>query len=147
MDDFFKMLDENLKYVSHEIIGDTIYITVESNCHELNCSYCGKPSSKVHSHYPRQFQDLPIMGKKAVILMSNRKMFCDNPDCTHKTFAERFSFLPKSARKSQRLKDEILRVALNCSSISASILLSESTVTIGKSAICNLLKKTRTDVR
>jgi hypothetical protein len=81
------------------------------------------------------------MGKKAIILIDNRKIFCNNPDCDHKTFAERFSFLGDNAYRTNRLEDEILRVSLNCSSITASALLSESTAIIGKSAICKLLKK------
>ena len=93
--------------------------------------------------YPRGFQDLPIMEKKSVILIDNRKIFCNNPDCNHKTFAERFSFLGEKARRTNRLEDEILRVSINCSSVTASALLTKSTAIIGKSAICNLLKKNR----
>ncbi|WP_209125552.1 transposase family protein [Alkalihalobacillus sp. BA299] len=33
----------------------------------------------MHSRYKRSFQDLPIQGKKVLITLSNRKMFCDNP--------------------------------------------------------------------
>ena len=147
MDDFIKSLDESLEYMSHEIIDDFIYITVKSNLQEHICPYCGISSSNIHSFYPREFQDLPIMGKKSVIQLDNRKIFCNNPDCAHKTFAERFSFLGEKARRTNRLKDEILRVSLNCSSIAASALLSESTAIIGKSAICNLLKKNQTGSR
>lgn len=141
MDDFIKSLDASLDYVSHEIIDDFIYITVKSNRQESICPYCGVVSSNVHSHYPRVFHDLPIMGKKSIILIDNRKIFCNNPDCDHKTFAERFSFLGENARRTNRLEDEILRVSLNCSSITASALLTELTAVIGKSTICKLLKK------
>ena len=34
MNDFIKMLDEKLDYVSHNIIGGQIFVTVESNCQE-----------------------------------------------------------------------------------------------------------------
>lgn len=30
MDEFIKLLDKNLEYISHRITGDTVYITVES---------------------------------------------------------------------------------------------------------------------
>jgi len=144
MDDFIKALDECLDYISHEVIDDFIYITVKSNRGEPICPFCGMPSTKAHSSYPRGFQDLPVMGKKSIIQMDNRKMFCINPDCKNKTFAERFSFLGDKAYRTNRLEDEILRVSLNCSSIAASALLSETTAIIGKSAICKLLKKNRT---
>lgn len=65
-------------------------------------------------------------------------MFCVNKDCSKYTFSETFTFLDK---KTKRLIDEIIRVSLVQSSISASNYLSESTVEIKKSSICSYLKK------
>ncbi|MCI9324118.1 MAG: transposase family protein [Lachnospiraceae bacterium] len=113
MDEFIKLLDPSLDYISHEIIGDTIFIRVASNREEAVCPYCGHASSKRHSAYERSFQDLPVMGMKSRIIIENRKMFCTNSECGHKTFAE--------------TKDGIADV--------------------GKSTICNLLKKRYTPSR
>ena len=90
MDEFIKLLDPGLDYISHEILDDTIIIRVASNKTELCCPYCGHRSSKKHSTYERSFQDLPIMEKKSKIIIQNRKMFCLNPECKHTTFAETF---------------------------------------------------------
>jgi len=68
-------------------------------------------------------------------------MFCDNPDCSHTTFAERFDFISYKAKKTRRLEDEIVRMSINCSSVAASKALKENVVDIGKSTVCNLLKK------
>lgn len=141
MDEFIKLLDENLDYVSHELIDDVFYIAVKSNRTEVACPFCGFASSKVHSVYLRSFQDLPLQGKKVILLLQNRKMFCKNPDCNHTTFAERFDFMPQKAKKTRRLEDEIIRLSLNCSSTAAAELLKKNYVDIGKSTICNLLKK------
>lgn len=46
MDEFIKLLDPSLDYISHEIIGDTIFIRVASNREEAVCPYCGHASSK-----------------------------------------------------------------------------------------------------
>ncbi len=143
MDEFIKLLDKNLEYVNHEIVNDTCYITVISNCKEVKCPFCGQISSKVHSTYERTFQDLPIQGKKVTIILKNRKMFCNNPDCDHTTFAERFTFLNNKAKKTKRLEDEIARLSLNCSSTAASEILKKNTVDVGKSTICSILKKRR----
>lgn len=99
MDEFIKLLDKNLNYVSHEIIDETIFIHVVSNRPKVVCPYCGKPSTKAHSRYRRGFQDLPMQGKKVQIILYNRKMFCDNSECKYATFAERFAFLPANAKK------------------------------------------------
>lgn len=141
MDEFIKLLDKNLEYVNHEIVGDTIYIRVVSTREEVVCPFCGQPSSKTHSSYDRSFQDLPIQNMKVVVILSNRKMFCHNPDCEHKTFAETFKFLPAKAKKTKRLEDEIINLSMNVSSLKASALLKTRVAKVGKSTICNLLKK------
>ena len=141
MDEFIKLLDKNLEYVSHKIIDDTIYIDVISTRGEITCPYCGKPSSKIHSRYKRSFQDLPMQDKKVKIILSNRKMFCNNPDCQHTTFAENFGFLPFRAKKTKRLDDKIINMSMNLSSLTATNLLRNNVASIGKSTVCNLFKK------
>lgn len=141
MDEFIKLLDPNLDYISHEMIGDTIVIRVVSNREEVICPYCGCASSQKHSVYERSFQDLPVMGMKSRIILSNRKMFCTNPECSRTTFAETFSFIGPKAKKSNRLLDKIVDVSLNVSSLNAADILSNGIAEVGKSTICNLLKK------
>lgn len=145
MDEIIKLLDENLEYISHKTIGDMIFINVVSNREEVICPYCGKPSSKVHSHYERSFQDLPIQGKKVIVILSNRKMLCYNPECNHTTFAESFNFLKFKAKKTKRLENEIINISMNVSSLTATNILRNSVATVGKSTICNLLKKRYTN--
>lgn len=147
MEEIVKHLDKNLQYVKHEIIEDTIYIYVISERDEMICPFCGSPSSKTHSHYERSFQDLPIQGKKVIVVLSNRKMFCNNPNCKHTTFAEHFDFLQYKAKKTNRLKEEIIKVSLNQSSVSAAEYLGNSVANVKKSTICNYLKKIRTNNR
>lgn len=147
MDEFIKLLDWSLDYISHEMIGDTIIIRVSSNKEEVICPYCGASSSKRHSAYERSFQDLPIMGMKSKIIINNRKMFCINSECRHTTFAETFDFIRPKAKKSNRLLDKIIDVSLNTSSLSASDILKDGIADVGKSTICNLLKKRYTPTR
>lgn len=68
VDELVKLLDKDLEYIGHEISGDTIHVYVESNRKEAVCPYCGRASSRVHSHYERRFLDLPIQGKKVKII-------------------------------------------------------------------------------
>ena len=75
MDEFIKLLDQNLDYISHEIIDGVCYIDVVSNRKEARCPFCGKLSSKKHSIYKRSFQDLPIQGNKVVIYLKTLKCF------------------------------------------------------------------------
>ena len=141
MDEFIKLLDPSLDYISHEIVGYTIFIRVASNKGDVVCPYCGHASSKRHSAYERSFQDLPVMGMKSRVIIENRKMFCTNPECSHRTFAEAFSFISPKAKKSDQLLEKIINVSLNVSSVNAADMLKDGIADVGKSTICNLLKK------
>ena len=141
MEELIKLLDPFLELESTVIKEDVIYLHVKSSRLDVVCPYCESTSNKAHSHYQRSFQDLPIQGKKVIIVLDNRKMFCNNPECGHKTFAETFDFLPHKAKKSNRLTDEIINISLNVSSVTASEILRRGIVNVGKSTICTLLKK------
>lgn len=141
MDEFIKLLDKDLEYVGHSILGDTIYIKVISIRKSTVCPYCGTPSKNTHSYYERSFQDLPIQDKKVMIVLKNRKMFCTNKECTHKTFAETFNFLPFKSKKTTRLENEIINISQNVSSMAAARIINTRIANVGKSTICNLLKK------
>ncbi|OCZ49691.1 transposase family protein [Dehalobacter sp. TeCB1] len=145
MDEFIKMLDPALDYVEHISKGQNCLITVESNREVVTCPYCGTESTRVHSVYKREFQDLPIQDYQVVIQIRNRKMFCDNPECDHKTFSERFNFITYKARKTERLIKKILILSSRVSSVSASSMLKSDTAAVSKSTICRLLKKNASD--
>lgn len=119
MDEFIKLLHPGPDYISHVMIGDTIAIWVACNREEAVCPYCGCTSTKKHSTYERCFRDIPIMGMKSRIIISNRKMYCTNSECSHAAFAETFSFIKPKA-KNKRLLERIVDVSLSVSSLNAS---------------------------
>ncbi len=145
MDELIKLLDKNLEYINHEVIEDTIYIKIKSTKEKAYCPDCNTVSKRIHSRYQRSFQDLPISGKKSVIILNNRKFFCKNQDCNRRTFSEKFDFIEDKAKKTKRLENEIINLSKNMSSISASKLLKENIATVGKSTVCNIFKKRRTN--
>jgi transposase len=147
LNELIKLLDSDLEYVSHEIDGNVIHIYVVSARKEAVCPYCGQSSGRVHSHYERRFLDLPMQGKKVEIIILNRKLRCDNPGCRHKTFAESFDCLPFKGKRSLRLTDEVVKIALEVSSVKASKMLKKGVADVGKSTICALLKKRRANPR
>lgn len=133
--------DKHLRYISHEANEADIIINVRSVSKKAKCPYCGEASKKVHSHYIRKLQDLPIQGKKVRLVLKLKKYFCKNGKCRSKTFAEPFSFFEPNATKTKRLQDEIIKVSLVQSSLSAAKHLRDGIADVGKSTICNLLKK------
>lgn len=143
MKNILELPDKNLRYVTHEIAEKTLNINLKSKSKKATCPHCGKKSSNVHSRYTRKLQDLPIQDKKVKLIIENKKYFCLNKDCKYKTFAESFSFFEPKSTKTKRLQEEILRVSLSQSSVSAERYLRNSIADVSKSTICNLLKKTR----
>ena len=136
-----KLLDNDLECTRFQIKKDMLIFEVHSTKEKIPCPYCGKLSSKVHSVYQREIQDIPIQDKQTILLLDTRKMFCNNPDCSHKTFSERFGFVSPKGRKTDRLIDKILMTSAKLSSVSASTLLKSGAIKVSKSSICDLLKK------
>jgi len=143
MDKIIKLLDRRLSYVGHKLVDGTLFISVRSLKKSVRCHYCGHLSSKVHSFYSRSFQDLPMQGQKVIIVLKNRKFFCRNSDCQHKTFAESYGFLSFKGKKTKRLEYSLIRQSLHCSSVTAAKQFKTNFADVGKSTICNLLKKRR----
>lgn len=141
MQELLTLLDENLVYDGHEMVDGTFVIRTHSGNPVCKCSYCGKETSSVHSLYQRSVQDLPIQGHTTILVVTTRKMFCKNPKCDHKTFSETFSFMGRSAKKTDRLKNQIINAALETSSIAAADMLKREAIQTSKSTVSLLLKK------
>lgn len=141
MQELLTLLDENLVYDGHEMNDGNFVIKAHSRSPVCKCSYCGRESSSVHSLYQRSVQDLPIQGHTTTLMITARKMFCKNPQCGHKTFSETFPFIGKNAKSTDRLKDQIINMALETSSVAAANALKREAIQTSKSTVCLLLKK------
>lgn len=139
------LLDCSLKCIDCRLKGDKIIIEASCDNQQVTCPYCGCRSSKIHSLYQREIQDIPLHNKQTIILLNVRKMFCDNPECSHKTFSERFEFVTPKGKKTKRLIEKILITSSKLSSVSASTLLKADSIKASKSSICDLLKKNASD--
>ena len=58
------------------------------------CPGCGRPSSRLHSSYPRRLADLPWQGCRVQVEVQVRRLRCGRPGSEHRIFAER---LPAAA--------------------------------------------------
>jgi hypothetical protein len=52
------------------------------------CPDCGVVSMRVHSRYARHLVDAGIGGREVTLTLTVRRLFCDQPYCARKTFAE-----------------------------------------------------------
>lgn len=85
------------------IEANTIVLTVTSTQGQPNCPKCSQSSNRIHSSYVRAVTDITWATFAARWRLRVRRMFCDNPDCSRKTFVERLACVPPRARRSARL--------------------------------------------
>jgi len=77
------------------------------------CPLCGRRSKRVHSRYQRTLADLPWGEHAVTVLLSVRRLFCDNARCERRIFAERLpDVAAPCARKTARLAGRLTTVGL-----------------------------------
>lgn len=68
------------------------------------CPDCGQFSIRIHSRYWRVVRDLPVTTQAVRLRLHVRRFFCDAPECSRRTFAERLPDLaPPHAQRTVRL--------------------------------------------
>jgi len=87
--------------IKHE---NSFLLELVSNRRGSPCPECNEFSSKIHSYYPRNFQDLPWAGYVVRINWKVRKFYCKNEGCLRKVFCERLGAVAAPyGRRTQRL--------------------------------------------
>lgn len=76
------------------------------------CPVCDGPSSRVHSRYERVVRDLPWHGLAVTLRVRTRRFFCDRRPCERAIFCERLPEVAAHARKTGRLEESLLAIAL-----------------------------------
>ena len=73
-------------------------------------------SAAMHSFYRRHPQDLPCIGRPIRLILTVRKFFCRNMDCSRKVFTERLSdFIAVSSRLTRRLRTAVQDIGFQTS--------------------------------
>src|SRR5665647_530630 len=114
-----------------------------SHSEEAICSNCGTLShSKSKMYFTRPIQDLPIAGMTVHHKVRGNRFFCDNTECNVKNFYEQFNEIAeKDAMMSERLKDFIIRLAIESSANAASAALKQIGIIASRDTILRLIKK------
>lgn len=127
------MLAINTLEISLFFPGDSFIVTdIENNDNEIliklkykstscKCPGCHTISNHYHGTYTRKVQDLPILGKSVLLMITSHDYCCDNEDCDVVTIAETYyGFLNPYSWKTGRLEDFVCRLALETSCEGAS---------------------------
>jgi transposase len=65
-----------------------VQILARTRAGQVACPDCGIGSDRLHSRYRRRLGDLAVGGRRVVIVLSVRRLLCDNHSCRRRTFAE-----------------------------------------------------------
>jgi transposase len=71
-----------------EVAGTLLCIRARAGGDIAVCPGCGRGSRRVHSGYERRLADAAVGGRRVVIRLQVRRLFCDEPGCKKRTFAE-----------------------------------------------------------
>ncbi|MCE7006407.1 ISL3 family transposase [Kibdelosporangium philippinense] len=114
--DVVRVLWPHLSQVQIEAVrttGPAVRIEARTNQTPAPCPGCGTASSRVHSRYNRHLSDTATAGQEVLIRLQVRRLFCDNAECTKKTFAEQVPELAsRHARRTPILQRALAAVAL-----------------------------------
>ncbi len=104
-------LPEGLEMTSVSETADEDVVDVTSQRESSPCPQCSMSSSAVHSFYRRHPQDLPCIGRPIRLVLTVRKFFCRNLDCSRKVFTERLpDFIEVSSRLTKRLRAAVQEI-------------------------------------
>lgn len=114
-----------------------------SHSEEAVCSNCGTIShSRSNMYFTRPIQDIPISGMTVLHKVRGNRFFCDNTECDVKNFYEQFTkIVEKDAMMFDRLKDFIIRIAIESSANATSAALKQIGIIASRNTIVRLIKK------
>ena len=75
------------------------------------CPSCGVLATKVHSRRDQHIRDVPIAGAIEVV-WAKRRWFCLEPACTRGTFWESTEQVPRYARSTTRLREQVVSAVI-----------------------------------
>ena len=105
------------------------------------CPLCGANSRRVHSAYERTVSDLPWHGVAVSILVRARRFFCDEPSCERRIFCERLPDIAARARKTNRLEEALLAIALKLGGRAGARLAEELGLLVGRDTLLSRTKR------
>jgi transposase len=135
-----ELLPKGLVLEGLSIETGCVILSVSSEAQRCACPLCGRHSSRTHSRYPRIVSDLPWHGISVELAVSARRFFCDEPSCERKIFCERLPDVAARARKTDRLEEALLAIALELGGRAGARLALELGIVAARDALLRRIK-------
>ena len=141
LEEFYPLKGFKITEITQTLSGKVL-IKAVSTSRSATCPYCQTPSHKRHSSYNRKPQALPCSNIPVQLVLSVQRYFCQDPDCTRKTFAERIPDIASFyARETTCLETGLKCIAFKMSAEAASRVCEQFNVQISADSILRLIRR------
>ncbi len=124
-----------------EQIGPAVWIGARSRASQVACPGCGRLSARVHSRYERRVADAAVAGRRVVIRLRVRRLFCDDTTCQTATFTEQVAGLTvRYGRRTVLLRGMLESIGLALAGRAGSRLAALLGLSAGRSTMLRLLR-------
>lgn len=117
-------------------------VTIQPTTRIACCPYCHHQSERIHSHYKRQIQDLPV-GEQSIKLC----WFCNFKDCTTRIFTELFTWLKPYSRRTERLTNVLRKLAFSAGCLNAEKMAQVLQISISHDTLLVILRETSIEMK
>ena len=122
------------------VTGTRLCIWARPRADSGACPRCGQSSARVHSRYERRLADASIGGRRVVIRLQVRRLFCGDPACRKRTFAEQVPGLAaRYARKTVPLAGVLQHIAVALAGRAGARLARALSATVSRSTLLRLV--------
>ena len=135
-----ELLPRGLKLEGLSIETGRVSVSVGSQSPRSPCPVCGHRSARAHSRYLRTVSDLPWHGISVTLKVRARRFFCDEPSCERRIFCERLPDVAARARKTDRLEEALLAIALELGGRAGARLAEELGIVAARDALLRRVK-------
>ena len=135
-----ELLPKGLQLESLSVETGHVSICARSGARRCICPVCGGGSSRVHSRYVRTVSDLPWHGICVTFKIRARRFFCEKSSCQRKIFCERLPDVAARARKTVRLEEALLAIALELGGRAGARLAVELGIVTARDALLRRIK-------
>lgn len=140
--DLQRFFPEDLKILNVQDSDDEITIHMHSISKTCVCHKCGATLTQHHGSHKRTVQDLPILGKKVILVAQIFDYQCTSDACGSFASTETFDgFLNYNSRRTERLEDFICILAIETSCESCARIMQSVNVKVSGDTVIRLLIK------
>src|SRR5215207_8390098 len=135
-----ELLPKDLDLKTLSIEAGEVPIFASSCESRARCPLYDHDSSRTHSRYLRTVSDLPWHGVSVTLEVRVRRFFCDEPSCGRRIFCERLPEVAARARKTVRLEEALLAIALELGGRAGARLALELGIVAARDALLRRIK-------